>query len=100
VLNVAAYRGDPKGAYWTPYIVGDAMPDLMARFNGIMQEVAGPRTPATSFLASPLTAPWEPADFVDRGHFTRQGGQRMASLIAAHLRELRQAGHLPPPPTP
>lgn len=100
VLNFAMYQNsgeanplDPKSVnendadwWWTPYIRNGAMPPLITRFNGLMQQTCEELNCA--YAGEVLNVAWNDGDFVDRGHFTREGGEKFVDLIEKRVREM------------
>jgi lysophospholipase L1-like esterase len=89
VLNDEHFRGRTGGRYWSPRIVDDAMPSLIARFNGFMHDACPPAQSDCIVLDDVLQQKWTPDAFVDDGHFGRAGGERFASVLAPVIRSLR-----------
>lgn len=88
-LNDADFAGGTTGRPWSPRIVDDAMPGLMARFNGVMRDVAGSgETPLgrCAYADGVTSASWGPGDFADDGHLNRAGGLKLAGIVAAEIR--------------
>jgi len=86
VLNEARYRGAPGSKRWTPHIQSTALPDLMRRFDALMQQACSDAGPDCRVLSEVLRQDWQPRDFVDEGHFSRVGGEKFAGLIAGVIR--------------
>lgn len=63
-------------------IKDSAMPQLMDRFNILMQSVCSNVDSKCLFVDSVLDENWEPEDFVDDGHFSRKGGEKFADIIS------------------
>ena len=86
VLNYADFRGK-KGVsrYWTSNIEDDAVPDLLDKFNLILSNVCLPGDENCSFINEVTKVKWSPEDFKDDGHFSKQGGETFAKLIAEHI---------------
>jgi len=100
IINDAMYEGktgsgslDPKwvdpedsDGWWSPYIRNGAMPKLMKRINGLMADNC--RKLGCPVLSEAEDVAWQPDDFVDRGHFTLQGGKKFVALMANRIREM------------
>ncbi len=100
IINDAMYLGktgngslDPKwvnpdesDGWWSPYIRNSAMPKLMKRFNSLMAQLC--RATGCPVLTEVAALDWQPDDFVDRGHFTRQGGKKFVALMANRIRKM------------
>jgi lysophospholipase L1-like esterase len=86
VLDLSRYQGKKGSQGWTPHIANDAMPDLLRRFNLIMNQVCGPTESGCAVLKEVLAQKWEPEDFVDWGHFSASGSKKFAELVAARIR--------------
>jgi hypothetical protein len=67
---------------WTPRIANAAMPRLMHRFNKIMLTVCRPGDRQCTVLQDVEAAGWGPRDFIDAGHFSREGGHKLAEMTA------------------
>ncbi len=85
VLNAAAFRGKSGSRPWTPHIENGALPNLLDRFNLILSQVCQPGEPDCAVVSETTAEHWEPEDFVDDGHFSRKGGEKLVTLIAKHL---------------
>lgn len=88
VLNTEWYRTHSGGDWWTPRIDNGAMPVLLQRFNRLMGEACGPREADCTVLDGIQAAPWGPGDFLDEGHFSVQGSDAFARLVAARVQHL------------
>jgi len=88
VLNTENYVLKGQSRTWTPYIEDAAMPALMRRFNGLMADECGAGDGSCTFVAEALAETWNGNDFVDEGHLSRQGGEKLAALLAARVRRL------------
>jgi len=86
VLNNEHFRGRPGSRFWSPRIVDDAMPALMARFNLFMHEACPANASDCAVLDGVLQQDWSSADFLDDGHFGRDGGGRFVSFVASMIR--------------
>ena len=97
-LNNAEFAGRTKGRRYTPRIVDDAMPGLMARFNGVMREACAAAEPGWDgaraeagrcvYAGAAAEAGWCPADFADDGHLSRAGGLKLSEIVAREVRRL------------
>jgi lysophospholipase L1-like esterase len=87
VLNRNAYRGKTTSRDWTPYIVDRALPDLMLRFNGLLDGVCGD-SKACYVVVEIDDLTWKDSDFVDAGHLSAQGGNRFASILSEVIVEM------------
>lgn len=95
VLNEEALQRAGTRPGWTPYVRSDALGGLMRDFNALMAGVCEPGERQCQFVAEPLGASWNNDDFVDEGHFSRRGGEKLASILAPRIRAL-EAGLAPP----
>ena len=86
VLNARNYSRKGVSRSWTPYIEDAAVPGLMRDFNQLMSEVCTTDDRNCQFVRESLTEEWNGNDFVDEGHFTRQGGEKLAAIVAARIR--------------
>jgi lysophospholipase L1-like esterase len=78
VLNEAYYRDDAIDG-WIPLIRNREVPVLLERLLGLLNAEAV--TLGDAYVGVPASA-FEPADFLDNGHFLPSGARRFASLIA------------------
>jgi lysophospholipase L1-like esterase len=78
VLNEAYYRDDAFNG-WIPLIRNREVLPLLDRLLGLLNAEAA--TLGDAYVGVPSSA-FEPADFLDNGHFLASGASRFASLIA------------------
>jgi lysophospholipase L1-like esterase len=95
VMNASRFKG-PSGSAWTPHVRNEAMPRLTARFNGFMDGVCTAREAGCAVLKDATDRTWLPDDFIDEGHFSREGNRKFARLIASSITAL---GREPGPST-
>jgi lysophospholipase L1-like esterase len=97
VLNAEALQraGDRPG--WAPYVKNTALSALMRDFNALMAQVCTASERTCQFVREPLEASWNNDDFVDEGHLSRRGGDKLAAMLAARILELERRGALAPP---
>ena len=95
VLNEEAFAraGDTPG--WAPYVRNAAMPALMRGFNRLMATVCADADPQCAFVGEALTASWNNDDFVDEGHFSRRGGEKLAAILNERIRQMPPHAHDP-----
>ena len=91
VLNdeALARAGDRGG--WTPYVASAALPALMRNFNNLMAGVCAAGEPACLFVDEPLRAAWNNDDFIDEGHLSKRGGEKLAGILARRIQALKLA---------
>ncbi len=89
VLNDDNYSKKGVSRSWTPYIEDAAVPALLRGLSGLMSEVCSPDERDCQFVGETLTERWNGNDFVDEGHFSRQGGEKFAAILAARIRVLK-----------
>jgi lysophospholipase L1-like esterase len=94
VLNYADFTGKTTSRPWSPHIEDDAMPALLHRFNLIMNDACVPKAPDCIVLNEVPISDWGPGDFVDDGHFSRAGGVKFSSMVAARVKEMIKGGML------
>lgn len=82
ILNNSNYIGKEDSYSWSRNISNSSMPELMHRFNSLMQSICSDNDSKCSFLNSVLTESWGLADFVDNGHFSKRGGEKFAEIIS------------------
>ena len=88
VLNDEALQRAGDRAGWTPYVKSSALTGLMRDFNTLMAGVCEPGERDCQFVADPLGAAWNNDDFLDEGHFSRRGGEKLAAMLAERIRAL------------
>ncbi len=71
---------------WVPFVNDKDLPAAMAAYNQAMREVAQATT--TPFAGRILTGAFDPADFVDEGHFSRRGCEKFAAILRDELQPL------------
>lgn len=73
-----------------PYYSARALAAMMDRFNRVMLDVCAERSLACLDLAAQV--PRDVSAFYDDCHFTKQGSQRVAAAVTAHLRAIASGG--------
>ena len=68
---------------WWPYIPDQAVRPLMYEINLDLQHAA--TESGALFLDAPLAVAWQNSDFVDEGHFGKQGSAKFAAALAPDL---------------
>ena len=101
VLNDAKFVQRPPVAArgWTPRIQDVAMPALMKRFGEVMGRACETGESDCQFADEVLRVRWSPEDFVDDGHFSRTGGEKLVGVLDPLVRRaesLRRAESPPP----
>ena len=81
VMNRAALAGSTP-SLWVPFVPPEATFGLIQRLDGILQRQAARLGDAYVGLSADR---FTKDDFVDEGHFTEQGSQRFATLLAPHV---------------
>jgi lysophospholipase L1-like esterase len=88
VLNFQAYLNAHEPTHdWTPNINNRQMPALMRRFNTLMKTSIRSDS-STLVLENVADHAWETHHFTDYGHFSREGGERFATLAKEALNNL------------
>ncbi len=82
VLNWQNFA-DPVG--WSRHIDHRSMRELVNRFNGLMQSVCSDEEKSCVFVDISRNIKWTNDDFVDNGHFSRTGGQKLAEILAGEI---------------
>lgn len=85
VMNSAALGGDSSDV-WTPYVRDRDVPALNAAYGRVAFDVAREDGFASIDVES---ARFEAGDFLDRGHLSAKGCERLAAALAPHLAILR-----------
>ena len=75
-------------AWWTPQIRNNAVPVLIHRLNLILGGACDDDRDRCAVFTGALEYPWTPADFIDEGHFSPQGNERFAELLAGEIRRV------------
>ena len=70
---------------WLPYVDDNDIKELMSFMNSDLEAVAEETN--SVFLHEPLRINWANIDFVDNGHFSRQGNEKFATSIASRIAE-------------
>jgi hypothetical protein len=89
ILNNDNYSKKGVSRSWTPNIEDAAVPALMQRLNGIMAQTCAPREGECQFVDEPLHQTWGGNDFIDERHLSRQGGERLATILAARISRVK-----------
>ena len=83
VVNPERLKGE--GLYgWLPRVRDRDLPQLLRESNALLERTA--RALGDAYVALPDDA-FDPADFVDQGHFSAAGARRFAALLAPAVRE-------------
>lgn len=86
---------EPEGCNeWARHIKNSALPRLMDRFNLLMQSVCPNDDSKCTFLNSVLKVKWNSQDFVDDGHLSRDGGEKLAGVISQVILSKAKEGNL------
>jgi GDSL-like Lipase/Acylhydrolase family len=91
VINEPNFVATGVSRSWTPYIEDAAVPGLLRAFNALMAGVCEPGSADCVFVDEPLSTAWDGNDFVDEGHLSRRGGEKLASIVAARVRRAAAA---------
>jgi lysophospholipase L1-like esterase len=95
VLNdEALVRAGDRGG-WTPYVASAALPALMRDFNSLMAGVCASGEPGCVFVDEPLRTAWNNDDFIDEGHLSKRGGEKLAGILARRIQALKLASEPP-----
>lgn len=86
IVDPTRLTSGTSGHAWTPAIVDSAMPRLIGRMNQIMDSACAPREPRCEVLTDIAQHHWTHDDFLDEGHFVRQGSDSFAALLAVHIK--------------
>ncbi len=91
VLNYKSFRFNKTPRPWSPFIKDNAMPELLDRFNKIMNDVCQAGEPHCAVINDVLAVHWESGDFKDDGHFSPEGGLKFAQVLAERVKSLQGA---------
>ena len=86
VLNYKSYYGKEGSREWTRHIKDEVMPILMDKFNDHMNGVCSQEEHTCVVLSEVIEEKWLPGDFVDDGHFSKDGGLKFAEIVAQFIR--------------
>lgn len=88
VLNYSDFNGKHHSRFWSNYVNDDAIEKLMNKFNLLMNEVCE-KIDKNCLVINEITKfSWSPDDFVDDGHFNRQGGKKFVSIISNKIKNI------------
>jgi hypothetical protein len=83
VMNDRALTSDrPYG--WLPYVPDKDLPAAMKAYAQAMRKVATEQ--GALFVDPARSVSWTPEDFIDQGHFTRQGATKFATVVSQAIR--------------
>lgn len=82
ILNYSGYIKRETQHPWTKRIANSAMPSLMERMNQKMLSICPDSSTRCIVATEALNYSWTEADFIDEGHFSREGGIAFANIIA------------------
>lgn len=91
VINEPNFAATGVSRSWTPYIEDASVPRLLRSFNALMAGICEEGAADCGFVDEPLSTAWDGNDFVDEGHLSRQGGQKLAALVAARIKRVTGA---------
>jgi lysophospholipase L1-like esterase len=82
ILNYNQLVSDrPYG--WFPFVRDCDVKKIMAAYHASMEKVA--KAEGVDYIQELLTEPFAEGDFIDNGHFSAQGCQRFARVVAARI---------------
>lgn len=87
VINEPNFTARGVSRSWTPYVEDAALPGLLRAFNGLMAGICEPGDPSCVFVDAPASLTWDGNDFVDEGHLSRRGGEKLVTLLAPRIRQ-------------
>ena len=82
VMNWEALAGEGTSP-WSPYVRDKDHKKIMEAYYRSMAKVA--KEEGVDCVSEVRAAPFERSDFVDSGHFSAQGTQRLARILAKRL---------------
>src|SRR6266581_1364947 len=89
ILNYDLLTSDkPYG--WIPFVRDRDLKKVMGAYNETMAKVA--QEEGVPFVSGVLAEKFEPSDFVDNGHFSKEGNRRFAAALASCLNRLGKPG--------
>lgn len=94
VMDSSRMSGEASG-FWTPHIRNSAMPALLRRMNGILAESCPERDLRCAVLDMPSARTWHSGDFIDEGHFSPEGNDAFARVLAAWVTDAARPGLTP-----
>jgi lysophospholipase L1-like esterase len=93
ILDSSRLKGD-GGGWWTPGVQNRAVPEMLRRLNGILSNACAGRGDRCAVLDVGAARAWRPEDFIDEGHFSPQGNDAFAEVVAAWIAEEARTGSL------
>lgn len=81
VLNYQKFDTNEGNHHWSKHIKSSAMRDLMSKFNVHMNGLCPKGEKDCMVLNNVLEKNWANSDFVDYGHFSRSGGEKLADMV-------------------
>jgi lysophospholipase L1-like esterase len=95
VMDSSRMSGDASG-FWTPRIRNSAMSAMLHRVNGILAESCPDGDTRCAVLdVAPMRA-WRSGDFIDEGHFSPEGNDAFARVVADWVNDAARRGLVPP----
>jgi lysophospholipase L1-like esterase len=83
VMNRGALSADSP-TVWVPYVPARDLPGIVSAYNDRVAQLAD--RDGVHYVSTVLEADWEGSDFLDEGHFSREGCERFAELVASYIR--------------
>lgn len=84
VLN-SHFSASDYTTWWVPFVPVSAVPAANDHLGGVMR--ARVRVLGERLIDAPVARTWQSADFIDQGHFTPLGHEKLATVIAEQLRD-------------
>ena len=87
ILNYQKFDSDEGSHVWSKHIKSSAMRELMNNFNRHMERLYLNEEKDGLVLNNVLKKNWVNSDFVDYGHFNKNGGTKFADLVFQAIRD-------------
>jgi len=87
LLDRENVRGD-RLRWWIPHVEDDALPDYLARYNAVTEEVAARH--GLYYAREVLQHNWTKQDFADATHLNAEASLKFADIMRAVIQNLRE----------
>jgi hypothetical protein len=89
IINTEAFKkSEEQSDYWTPTILNSAMPELMARFNSFVEDSIQNNGNTTVMKGLRQDFQGNEKYFIDKAHFSKEGGERFAEEMRKVIESL------------
>jgi hypothetical protein len=84
IIRTEGLTGE-NGDSWSPYVKDKEFGSYIDKYNLIMRSVCSMRN--ITFAENALNQNWKDIDFIDRGHLSRSGNDKLAQVLVDYLKE-------------